>query len=307
MIRIKYINEYGTLEWGGGQHPSLNILGNITGLGLPSVETTKVKYEGFDGLFPTTEKYLSRTITFKFTLQSYDLQRETRRIYKILSEKGTLQLLFGQSKRSIEVTQKPTVSDFERTHVIRDFTVQFVCDYPFFTDLAPVTQTCFDLQEQINGNQDLTEPFIWTKPINKVSVYNNGDLKTFPKIYIRNIGTVPMDSTEKLGYEILKVRADYDLSLDSLPVEDDIISRFYLPITTEIGEEIVINFDTRDEKGRYCVSSVSGNIASKRSDDSTFEFYLDVGENKIVVNNYNSNEQIVCNIEYNNRYLEATY
>ena len=307
MMRVKYINEYGTLEWGGGQHPSLNIIDKISGLGLPNLETKTVNYEGFDGAFPTDEKYLSRAITFNFDLQSYDLARETRRILKILSKQGTLQFLFGNTERSISVTQKPTVSDFERTHAIRGFTVQFICDYPFFTDLTPTKEICYGAEKRINGNQNLTEPFIWTAITTKAPIHNNGDFKVFPKFYILNTGTADADATEGIGYEIMKVRLDYDLSADTLPEEKDIISKFYLPITTKVGEEITINFDARDENNRYCISSVQGDILNKRSDDSTLDFFLDIGENKIVVKNYNSNEQIICYVEYDNRYLEATY
>ena len=307
MMQIKYKNEYGTIEWGGGHHPSLNIIEKISGLGLPGVETTTVDYEGFDGSFPTKEKYLSRTITFNFDLQNCNLQAETRRILKILSKQGTLQFLFDDTQRSIKVTQKPTVSDFDRTHAVRGFTVQFKCDYPFFTDLEPVKEVCYGTVKQIAGNQDLTEPFVWTSIITRASIYNNGDFKVYPKLHILNTGTINVDAGADIGYEILKVTPEYDLSSDTPPEEKDIISKFHLPITTELGEEITINFDARDENNRYCISSVSGDILNKRSDDSTLDFFLDIGENKIIVNNYNTSEKILCYVEYDTAYLEATY
>lgn len=118
-------------------------------------------------------------------------------------------------------------------------------------------------------------------------IYNSGDNRAEPIFYISNS---PVDGIALLDDEI-----------GILITNETTGQHIKLDTTTQDGEIITV-----DIPHRKITSSTRGNIINTMSLDTFLDdFWLDIGDNRIVVTNYNTTEQISVVCTYKNQYIEA--
>jgi len=299
MFYITYENEYGALKLGGDGGYKMPVT-DVLGLGSPPKEYVVNEYLGHDGQFTKSVRTRARTITIKFDV-SGNLQYESRQIYRVLSFPGTLKVHFGATKRMIFVNQT-SVEDFKtQGRAYRSFVVQMICDNPYFTDLSETDALCYGIVDNIKYDSTsgawllgtATEKQIWTSSNSDKIIFNKGDVKTEPLFCVTVLGT----PTNTAGFEILKK----DKS-------GEVIQKIKLNYTPSDGEKITVSCKSRHKDGRFIKSSENGDIANfKSTDTSLSKFWLDVGANRIVINNLLTGCTLKAYISYDNQYVEGVY
>ena len=287
-MRIVIKNEYGSLEIGGGNHPSARLL-DAAGLGLPNKEIEVIAFAGQAGQTINSIKDSTRTITISFDF--YGGQSQIEKIYKLLYKEVGIYITVGDKKRKItgicvnpEEVQKIIYGAWYK------LVLQFVCAEPYFSDFY---NTKISLSQRTdlfpnvceNGEWFIELPAVATERISKAHIYNRGDVKLYPKIIINNNS---LSDIESETYGVL--------------IQNE---------TT--GAKIILNYDSQpneivtiDLPHRKIISNINGNITNMISDDTVLaDFYLIEGGNILSTINLNSYEDISVLIEYNNNYAMA--
>ncbi len=300
MFYILFKNNLGEIKFSGDGSSSFSLTG-ISGLGLPDKYYQTREYLDSDGQSTISSRFTARTITIAFDLKGDNISKLTASLYRILSQSGTLTVISSNSQRSIEVNQITVDSFTEKGSTYRSFTAQFICDDPFFKDLMPVSLPCYQLINNIRYNSEsglwnLDVPTVWGETSNDMLLINSGDFKTFPVFTIYSNG----DAIDDGGFEILRVNPQNP---------DEVISRFALNYALTDGETITLCFNPRSpENRRYIESSKGTNLLNYRSENSSLsDFYLDCGENRLIVNNLSQGNVLSASLSYDNQYIEGVF
>ena len=286
IIHIK--NEYGSIEAGGGNHPSARVL-EIRGLGLPSKETKNIVFSGQAGNTLTNVRDMERVITLK--LDFYGGQREIEKIYRLIYHEAEILFCFGERRRKIKgICVNPEEVEKIIFGTWYSIVLQFRCSNPYFNDfyntkipLYQRTNLLPNLYEENNWYINL--PAVATERVNKSKVINYGDTIIYPVIYITN--TTDRETESELFGIILQNETT-----------GEFIKLEYNP---KPSEQIII-----DLPNRKIIGSNTEILTNYISDDTFLEnFFLKEGENIISVENLNVNQDISTVMEYNNNYAMA--
>ena len=264
---------------GGGKNPLFNIT-SVSGLELPPRNYETIEFAGENGLTVTGKKDMARTITIAGTLCGS--QKDIERACKVFYEDGELICIFNDVRRKI-ACRMTKLDDFVRygKSGISSFAVQFVCDYPYFTDLYEHT---IPLYSRVNiVTTEFTLPCIFTDRISGGNLKNSGDKLVYPKIIIECEGA---SDTPNAVFEIVNATNGGYIGIE---------------YALSNGESIEIDIATRK-----IISSINGNIINCITNDTDLsKFYLDVGDNEISFENSNTSQIITATAIFNSEYLTA--
>ena len=300
MSHIIFENELGTLSFYGDRSSELAI-SEIQGLGTPDKNYRTRNYIDFDGQTTISSNFMPRTISMAFDIISGNVSEISSKIYRIFSKGGTLYTHFENSSRRIEVNQIAVDSFIPHGTALRSFVVQFTCDDPYFSDEFPVTKPCYEIVKNIrydseSNSWNLDTPSIWGTNSNDVLLINSGDSRIYPIITVYSQGS----AEDNRGIELLRVNPHNP---------DEILQRFAINYQLSDGEVIIFCFNQRsDLKRRYIKSSLGSNLLNTRTEDSSLDnFYLDLGENRVILNNLSTGNTLSATISYDNQYIEGVY
>ena len=299
MSYIVYKNDLGELTFSGGL--SDFSIREIVGLGTPDKKYQTREYLDFDGQRTLSSHFVPRTISMSFDISGEDTSSLTAKLYKVLSKEGTLYTYFNTSCRRIAVNQVKIDSFSQNSSRSRSFVAQFICDNPYFFDTHSVSMPCYETVKNIryntaSGKWNLGTPTIWGAKNNNLLLVNTGDIKAYPTFKIHSFGS----SDNNNGIELLRVNPNSS---------GEIIQRFCLNYALTDGETLTISFDPRSDLGRrYLKSSLGVNLLSFRSENSSLsDFYLEPGENRIILNNLSTGNILSASLTYENQYIEGVY
>lgn len=274
MFTFEYKNSIGSLSILGDGSGAWNAT-DVEGLGLVDKNVTAVTFSGEHGRLTTDAVLKERTITIAGDIISNDLTTEISRAVSILSREGDI-VVNGKYLIHCESVSFP---DPKRTGNIAKFTIQFVCDQPYFGETDEI---CVPV---LNVNDHLVEEFILPMAFSTITTYGHvnvkGELETAPIIIITNLGDVVHDNIT-----ILNKSTEKSISLNYFP---------------EKYEMVEIDIDKRSVK-----SSVAGNLLHYLSSETRLsEFYFRCGENMICLENNFDNVNVT--VKYRNKYASAIY
>lgn len=282
-MHLIYENKYGIISM-GNMSDRWRII-NIKGLNLTDKTYSAVRYSAFGGQETIYTSSDARIITIAGDVYSDNLQQEMERALRIFNEEGTLSVISKNKQRLIKCSQI-TFNETQRTGCYLRFTLQFICDNPYFFDLFPTVTGVFDTVGLLKTS--FTLPCTFSTRNNSKYILNSGDITTEPvfKIYAENVSEGV--NQETIGYKITNLTTN---------------QMIWLKYKAEEGEIITIDIPNR------CIeSSIKGNIIVNISDDTFLnDFSLQKGENFINVLNYNVNETVKIECIHDNLYVEAVY
>lgn len=282
-MHLIYENKYGMLSMGNTSDRWRII--SAKGLNLTDKTYSVVRYGTFGGQETVYSSSDARIITISGDVYSDNLQKEMENALRIFNEEGTLSVISKSKQRLIKCSQI-TFSEKERTSCYLKFTLQFICDNPYFYDLFPTVTGVFDTVGLIKTS--FTLPCTFSTRNNNKYILNSGDgiLEPIFKIYVQ--AATNGGSNEAIGYKITNLTTN---------------QMIWLKYQAQEGEVITIDIPNRNIE-----SSINGNIIVNISDDTFLDdFILEKGENFINVLNYNANETVKVECIHNNSYIEAVY
>lgn len=276
-MKITFYNEVGSVVFGGGKTSSRFKIIEIDGLGFCGKSYDFVSYYNTDGQDTISEKIMPRTVTIKGDFEFSDNTEEFAEALSVLNKKGTLEVESGNIKRKIDAR----CTDFlqgERQGKFLPFSIQFICDEPYFESstayMVPVYRTI------PNINSEFSFPDYFSKRISRRNLFIDSNAETEP-IFLIVAGNNPIGEME-----IVNHTSGERLKINYEPFSNDYI--------------------TVDVKNRKIYNQAGESLISYLSDDSFFDgFHLYPGDNdvEVLIGTANDKLDVVC--KYNNKYLEA--
>lgn len=282
MFSMRFYNETGCIDFGGGQSGSAWRITNADGLSFCGRTFEHIRYEGRVGQKTTGVSVNARTVTLSGDIFiSEDFLKMYDKAMTVLEDEGVLEITTVLGARKIGAR----CCDFycgEKKGNYLLFTVQFICDDPYFEDA------------------DKTEVALYTKTpfLNKNFTFPGMFSGRVSRKHIEYIGTRKTEPVFLIGVE---TGVDGD---DLLIIQNH---------TT--GEKLKFNYGgvrgeyiTVDVKNCRIYNQNGENLLKHLADDSFFDgFHLVPGNNDIEVTNRNVNTGITVKCSYSNRYSEAVY
>ena len=280
MLTVKYKNSRGEVVLSGGGSSPMRLTA-IEGLGLAEREYQTASFAGYDGQETVSSKYLARSITISGDVTAINAAEELRRAIDVLCAEGYLYITDGDMSRRIYCNQV-AFPDAERIlrGKIASFAFQLVCDSPFFEDSEDTSRAIYERVKNI------TTPF------------------TLPMVFGTTVTGASVTVNSRQGAEpILKIYCKKALeSAETVKIVNSTTGKTVtLTHTPQAGETITV-----DIKNRTAVSSKTGNIISKLTDDtflSDFKLVYGINELKASVGSISSGITVEC--IFNNNYAEA--
>lgn len=277
MIQIEFVNDIGRIVMGADS--DLRII-EIDGVGFATKTRNVASYSGIAGQNKLSETVNARTITIKGDIKSTAPQSVLTRMMKILNSTGTLKMRFGSKRRSIKADC--TECDIaDRNGAYQPFIIQFICDYPYFSDINSTQVHVFDIQRKLKTAFSL--PCVFSTRIAEKDILNKGDVVCEPIFYITAVSVGESDGNIIIANE-------------------STAQKIVLAYKPARGEVITVDIENRTVK-----SSVNGDIIYSLDDDSYLsDFYLAKGSNRISITNESGGEiNVLC--RFSNKYIEAVY
>ncbi len=287
-MEIKIKNDMGVFCIGGGNDPVAR-LSEIIGLGLPQKESATVIFAGQPGRTQTGIRDMERVITISFDF--YGGQYEVEKLYKILYNEADIFITSGTRRRKI-TGQCLNATEAERIiyNSWQKIVLQFTCNDPYFHDFDTLTIPIFKRIDNLpnsisdDGKYQISLPAIATTRTSEATITNKGDVLVYPVIKILNqaTATTPIEG----GVKILN-----DTTGAKITLNHDIVA----------GENVVI-----DLSRRRITSNTNGDITNKISDDTILsDFFLQTGQNAILVLPNTPSLSLAAVAEYTNNYASA--
>jgi len=282
LFNIRFFNETGSIDFGGGNSGSLWKVTTADGLSFCGRTFTYAKYAGGEGRKTTDVTVNSRTITLGGDIYLGENFKESfKNAMTVLENEGILEINTPFGKRNITARCCDFLEGGRKGKYML-FTVQFICDNPYFEDA------------------DKTEVAIYRQV-----PYLDAEF-TFPGEFSRRISRRNIEYVGTRWAEpVFFISIDEGVSGDDLLIIKNHTS----------GESLTFNyggalgeFITVDVKSRKIYNRKGENLLKYLSDDSFFDgFHLHPGDNDIEVINKNVNTGISVTCCYANRYCEAVY
>lgn len=274
MFTFEYKNSIGTLLIGGGKNAVWNAT-DITGLGLVDKNITTVTFKGEHGRLTTDSVLKERTITISGDIISDDITGEISRAVSILSREGDI-VINGYRLIHCEGVSFP---DPKRVGRIAKFTIQFICDQPYFSETDEICVPVLGVNDYLA--EDFILPMVFSTITTRGQVDVKGEEKTAPVIYITNLGDEVHNSVT-----LLNESTEKSISLNYFP---------------EKYEVVEIDIDKRSVTG-----SVAGEILYCLAPETRLsEFYLMYGDNTICLKDNFDNVNVT--MKYRNKYGSVIY
>lgn len=274
---ITFASENGKIVMGSGT--DIGIIA-LDGVGLADRSRSTAVYADTDGQALLSETTDARTITVKGDIKSREIGAVLTRMARVLYQSGDLFLRFDAKKRRIGA-ECVLFELSERQGEYQPFTVQFICDYPYFSDFAPTQTNILDVNKKLKSPFVL--PCVFSTRYSQSSILNKGDINTEPKLIISALTSGGGDG----GIVIENKSTGASITLNYSPARGEVI--------------------TADIENRSIKSSVAGDIVYSLDNDSYLsDLYLKRGENILSVTNQCGGE-INVSCEFSNRYAEAVY
>lgn len=299
MFYMIFKNALGEIEFSGDGNAPISIT-SVLGLGLVDKICQTQEYLDFDGRQTLSSRFEPRTISLSFDLKGGNTAHLAAKLFRVLSREGTLYIISDAAKRRAKVSQI-SLSEVEKIGSFRSYSAQLICDNPYFGDAQTNRATCFEATGNLrfdseSGKWNLSEPTVWGQIKNDVIIKNDGDAAAYPTITLTSFG----DAEDEAGFELLRVKPSD---------KGEVLQRFALCYALSDGERITLCFDPRsDKKRRYLKSTTGKNLLEVRAEDSSLsDFYLDCGENRIIINNLSRGNTLAAEISYENQYVEGGF
>lgn len=283
MFNIRFYNEYGSVDFGGGESESVWKITKADGLAFCSRTFSCARYTDQEGQTTTNVSVNARTITLAGDIFCGNNNSDSilNSAMTVLEEDGILEINTAIGKRIISAR----CCDFnqgERKGRYMLFTIQFLCDDPYFEDADKTEVAVY--REIPYLDKDFTFPGVFSERISRSNIEYSGTRKAYPVFYIYIEQGVVGDNR----LEIKNHTSGESLTFDYGGV---------------MGE-----FITVDTKKRKIYNQEGTNLIKYLTDDSFFDgFHLYPGNNDIEVINRNTNTGISVNCSFANRYCEAVY
>lgn len=282
MFNIRFYNETGSIDFGGGSSDSNWKVTTADGLAFCGRSFTFAKYAGQDGQKTTDVTVNARTITLGgdvFLSDGFDL--EFKSAMTVLEDEGTLEIQTGLGTRLI----KARCCDFRengRKGKYMLFVVQFICDDPYFEDADKTEVAIYKETPLLDG--DFTFPGKFSERISRRNIEYEGTREAEPVLFIS------VDEGKD---------GDNQLVIHNHTSGES--------MTFNYGG-VLGDFITVDIKARKIYNQDGESLLKYLADDSFFDgFHLFPGSNDIEVINRNVNTGITVKCCYANRYSEAVY
>lgn len=281
-MKFVFENEIGKINFGDDSDFKIT---HINGLYTPSKNYGSINYADYDGAFTYSDNANARIITIGGDIISKDLRYHLEKASKVFNQSGFFTIDCTDKVRKIKCNQV-NFSVSSRTLVSCVFTLQFLCDYPYFTDT--IATKC-DIHGYLGLIKNpVTFPCVLSQSSNKKDIDVKSHIKTYPifTIIVESKGSV--ESGETYGYKFINNTTGKSI---------------YLKHKSIAGEKIYIDVLKREVR-----SSVSGNILTKLSNyDDIENFYLAPGINKMEAVDLGEGDKARIMMEYQNYYVEAVY
>lgn len=282
MFNIRFFNETGSIDFGGGRSGSCWKVTSADGLAFCGRNFACAKYTGQDGQKTTSVTVNARIITLSGDIYIGDsFSADFNSAMAVLENEGTIEIKTELGTRRI----KARCCDFRengRKGKYMLFVVQFVCDDPYFEDADKTEIAIYKAVPMLDSN--FTFPGVFSGRISRRNIIYSGTRAAEPVFFI-----------------------NIDEGQDG---ENQLIIKNHTS-----GENLTFNyggvmgdFITVDIKKRKIFNQDGVSLLKYLSDDSFFDgFHLFPGNNEIEVINRNVNTGITVNCCYANRYSEAVY
>lgn len=282
MFNIRFYNEIGSVDFGGGGADTLWKITKAEGLAFCGRSFVTARYAGKDGQETCDVVINPRIITLCGDVRIDDpFNSEIASCLSVFEQPGTLEISTNFGKRTIDAKCCEFVQgDRKGKYVL--FTVQFVCDDPYFEDADRTEIYIYKKIPLLDG--EFVFPGMFSKRITRTNIQYAGTCKVEPVFFIS------VDEGRD-GENLLIIKNH--TSGESLTLNYGAV----------MGECITV-----DVKNRKIYNQEGENLLKYLSDDSFFDgFHLCNGDNDIEVINRNSNTGITVSCCFANRYSEAVY
>lgn len=280
MFEMVFYNSIGSVVFGGGKSNSAWRVIEAEGLGLSGKSYKSCTYDNYPGQEIVNVHTNARTITLKgdFFMQS-DYLDTYREALSVLDKKGVFEIRNAGTALRINAYCTQFLP-LEKKGSYMPFTVQFVCDDPYFESASAYEIPVFKVVPLLD--RDFTFPGMFSERITSRNVYISSNAEIEPVIII-NTGQNPNGILHILNHT----------SGESLNIN-------YEPLSNE--------YITVDVKNRRIFNQNGDNLLNYLDDDSFFDgFHLYPGNNEIEVNIGSANTELEVILRYNERFLEAVF
>lgn len=253
---------------------------SISGLDIPTPEYERVTFAKENGTTTVGKRDLMRTITM--SIDVHDTKGIIRRkMNRVIHEEGNLIFITknGQRRKISAKIGKAESNPMGAGYF--SYVLQFDCDYPYFSDIYPNESFIFNRRNLVSDT--FTLPCVFTERSSYADIFNMGDKYVYPKIIIENIGQA--DSSDTV-----------------LTVLNETTGAFIkMNHQWAVGEVLTFDLETRK-----IVSSISGNVTKKMTDDTEFsKFYYEVGKNIISCESTSLNALFSAKSLYDSEYYSV--
>ncbi len=282
MFNIRFYNETGNINFGGGESKSPWRVISADGLAFCGKTFVGARYAGDDGVRTNAVNLNQRTITLNGDIKiNEEFSNTYAAALAALESEGVLEINTSAGKRRIGA-RCCDFNQYDKKGNYLLFTVQFLCDNPYFEDSVRKETQIFKEIPLIDEN--FTFPGKFSERISRKNILYAGNVRTEPIFYISV-------NSEKKGEKLLCIENHTS------------------------GEKISFNYGAlRDEtvtvdiENRRIYNSKGENLIKYLTDDSFFDgFHLFPGTNDIEVINRGENSGIDVACSYADRYSEAVY
>ena len=253
-------------------------LTEVNGLSLPETEADVVRYAGEPGQTVTHISVLPRTITASGDV--YDKTgTQISYLAKVLSLPGRMTVVSGRNARIIPARCICLIPE-KKKGCFCPFTVQFVCDYPYFSDKTEQNVSLF--QKEARLKTPFVLPCVFSGRTTEGVVLNRGSISVLPKICL----TAQHDAVCEKGILIENKTTNAALKLSCM---------------IKKGETVTVDCENRTVSG-----SLQGNLLHALSADTQMaDFFLAAGRNVLSVTVEDETVPIAVSCYYSCQYGEA--
>ncbi len=281
-MKLTFENDVGKVILGSDE--CFKIIG-INGLYTPSKNYGTINFANYDGQLTYSSCANARIITIVGDIVSKNIREKLEEAVCVFNESGTLIIDLDGKIRKI-ICNQVSFSVSDRTQYSAVFTLQLICDYPYFTD-AETTDILLCGEYKLIENP-ITLPCMLSIKGTGHNAFVHGQRKTYPEflIDVKSKGTTSDDTN--YGYKITNKTTNQII---------------YLKYKSVMGEKININVSTREVS-----SSINGSIIKYLTNYNQLEnFYLDKGLNELSIVDLGQGDEAIINIRFENYYVEAVY
>ena len=280
MFEIIFYNSCGSVVFGGGRSESRFKIIEADGLGLSGKSFKSCIFENSVGQKTVDVHDNARTITLKgdFFIGG-DYLDDYKEAFAVFDKEGVLEIRHrgGAFRIKAYCTQ---FLPLEKKGEYMPFTIQFVCDEPYFESAAGYEVPIFKTIGRLDS--DFEFPGMFSERITRRNVYISSNARTEPVITIKT-------GREPSG--VLHIQNH--TSGEQLDINYEPLSREYITV---------------DVKNRKIFNQNGDNLLTYLANDSFFDgFHLFPGDNDVEVRIGTANIELEVMLRYNECFLEAVF